>query len=1500
MVQHFQRFRCVSTNVTPTGSDTLTVTNVIGLNGKWYRVIYTSPLCTTAVPSAAAQLTVNGNVAFSDHPDDITVCSGNDTVFVAAASLPAGQGTFTWGWQYSNDDGATWTTITFPDVLNIFTHSSSGPVNSGTDTLKISDVGSMYNFRFRAMAISAFCETVYSNEARLAIEGPLTVTQQPTGDNVLCSGQGTLFTATINNPGVAGSTIYRWQVFNPFNSTWVDLSNAGPYNGTGTNQLSISNSSGLHGNCYRLSARTSTCNIIYTNEICLTVEGPITVTDQPDNVSLCSGESTFFKSTASVVAGTLAYQWQVSSDNGVNWSNLSDGGVYSGTNTDSLSISDVAGLYNRCYRLRFNTGECIGALMVYSEKACLTVEGPINISNQPDDVTQCSGEPVLFIVGGSIDSLGGTIQYLWQESTDNGNTWNDLDNVFPYNGTKTDTLSISNTVGKDSNLYRVLLWTGECATITSDSARLFIEGPITFTDQPDNVTECSGEGATFQATYANPGTGTVLTQWERSCDNGVTWVNVSNDSIYSGATTTSLNIADVAGLTGCRFRLKAWTATCDTLYSNYAQLTVEGPLDIAPVNQPVSQTVCSGDGTSFSVEVDNGGAGQLSYQWQVSADGTTWFNVLNNSTYNGATSSNLSISNVSGLNGRCYRVNIQTTTCPALTSATACLTVEGPITFTDHPDNVTQCSAESVMFVGAAAIGVGNAGTINYMWQTSSDGINWDTVFDGTLAGYIGSTNDTLIITDVAVLNGRLYRLTARTAECSQVNSNPALLTVEGPVSITNQPPSLVTTCDDKEVIFGATFDNDGQGSFTYQWQQSTDGVTWTDLSNGTSGPNIINGTKTDSLSIAPVTGLDSTLYRLRGWTGTCDTLTTQVILLRVEGPINFTSHPEDTILCSNGAAHFGVVVENVTGIGTIQYQWKVSTNGGVSWSNVTNGGINGYSGATTDTLYIADVTGLGNRKYRCEVRTGSCDWEFSQLATLFVEGPITVSLQPEDAAVCSNIGHIFNTTVTNPGSGVLAFQWQLSEDDGTTWANLNNGPNGVNGGTWQGTKTMDLNISLVEGMDSFMFRLVIKTSTCSDTSAEVLLTVLDACLAGACDNDLDGTDNDNDPDDDNDQLADYWEAWMTDNNIIIATTEFPGTGPWNYQDNNNMLINYDRCVADSDGDGIIDGLEDPDGDLLSNNEETDGDGTLDGNPLDPCHPVLGPTCIGINLAIKVYLQGAMIGNSQSDTLMRDNLRSYGANGTRLIPAEEPYSGILNGANKPFKHKGDGGDEVVEDSTTVFAVTGEDAIVDWVFVEIRSSTALDSVITTRAGLLQRDGDVVDLDGQSHLRFLTAPAGPYYVAVRHRNHLGVMTAEALDLSPIVTEIDFTDTSYLTNGINAQVKLTLNGQPKMALWAGDLNSDGRTIYQGPANDILQLFTTVMTDPNQHPTNKIANFITQGYHRADIDLNGRAIYQGPGNDRAILLFNTTLIFPENDADPDIPGSNPLANYIIFQQLP
>ena len=56
---------------------------------------------------------------------------------------------------------------------------------------------------------------------------------------------------------------------------------------------------------------------------------------------------------------------------------------------------------------------------------------------------------------------------------------------------------------------------------------------------------------------------------------------------------------------------------------------------------------------------------------------------------------------------------------------------------------------------------------------------------------------------------------------------------------------------------------------------------------------------------------------------------------------------------------------------------------------------------------------------------------------------------------------------------------------------------------------------------------------------------------------------------------------------------------------------------------------------------------------------------------------------------MRDDLRAQG-----LIPLNEPYTSLSN-----FQHKGSGGKEIT--TSQMLSVSGSNAIVDWVFVEVR-------------------------------------------------------------------------------------------------------------------------------------------------------------------------------------------------------
>ncbi len=119
-------------------------------------------------------------------------------------------------------------------------------------------------------------------------------------------------------------------------------------------------------------------------------------------------------------------------------------------------------------------------------------------------------------------------------------TWNNVTDGAPYSGATTATLAISNVAGLGNYRYRAQVSTVNCAAVTSNSATLTVEGPITITTQPVSFTECSGNAGSFTVAATNAGAGTLTYQWQLSTTGGAVWVNITNGGVYSGATTTNL------------------------------------------------------------------------------------------------------------------------------------------------------------------------------------------------------------------------------------------------------------------------------------------------------------------------------------------------------------------------------------------------------------------------------------------------------------------------------------------------------------------------------------------------------------------------------------------------------------------------------------------------------------------------------------------------------------------------------------------------------------------------------------------------------------------------------------------------------------------------------------------------------------------------------------------------------------------------------------------------
>jgi hypothetical protein len=253
-----------------------------------------------------------------------------------------------------------------------------------------------------------------------------------------------------------------------------------------------------------------------------------------------------------------------------------------------------------------------------------------------------------------------------------------------------------------------------------------------------------------------------------------------------------------------------------------------------------------------------------------------------------------------------------------------------------------------------------------------------------------------------------------------------------------------------------------------------------------------------------------------------------------------------------------------------------------------------------------------------------------------------------------------------------------------------------------------------------------------------------------------------------------------------------------------------------------------------------------------------------ITVGTRAYLQGAFTGSA----LMSDALRGDGAV-TNVIPVLDPYRSAPY--NTSFAHVSNPTAEMVSSSVFMNQASANDNIVDWVFLELRNTSSPgNTILQTRSALIQRDGDIVDVDGVSPVTFNNLTNGAYTIAVRHRNHIGLSTLPASPLSFSETK----STAFSTNIADLRLQSTalfgsagtnyttavVGANTYNILWSGNVNANGASNYSGPNNDRLLL----LTDLSGNQINTLSN----GYYRGDLNMNRSVNYSGPGNDRLFLL--------------------------------
>ncbi len=262
----------------------------------------------------------------------------------------------------------------------------------------------------------------------------------------------------------------------------------------------------------------------------------------------------------------LTYQWYVDRKDGNGFVQVRDEGIYFGATMSTLSLfgatRDMKG-----YVYHVVITGC--SKDVVSNDATLTVNTIPEITEQPEEKTVCSTGSTTFIVG----ATGAGLKYRWQVNRGGNAGFTDIyDDAINFSGSLTETLSVSNIPFSFNNyLFRVIV-SGDCGVpVQSNIVTLRVNVPPKITLDPVSKPVCDGSGPVY---FRANGTGMIDSLRWQVLSGTSGWADIYDDAVYSGSTTQQLALVDVPlSYNGNQYRL-ALKASCATVYTNPATLTV--------------------------------------------------------------------------------------------------------------------------------------------------------------------------------------------------------------------------------------------------------------------------------------------------------------------------------------------------------------------------------------------------------------------------------------------------------------------------------------------------------------------------------------------------------------------------------------------------------------------------------------------------------------------------------------------------------------------------------------------------------------------------------------------------------------------------------------------------------------------------------------------------------------------------------------------------------------
>ncbi len=292
-----------------------------------------------------------------------------------------------------------------------------------------------------------------------------------------------------------------------------------------------------------------------------------------------------------------------------------------------------------------------------------------------------------------------------------------------------------------------------------------------------------------------------------------------------------------------------------------------------------------------------------------------------------------------------------------------------------------------------------------------------------------------------------------------------------------------INSSNNSRVISGDSFNNLPSGISTsgtgYQWvySNSLNGATTTiqGATQATYSPNI-NIAPFNTAGTYYIYRIASLIGNNRGQNNYSTSLKSNPATIVVEEQILITGQPQNTISCSKDQ-----ITLNVTAQGQgLSYQWQRNDGGNSNnFFSISNG--TDFSSTTTPTLKINAATWMNNFRFRVVITNSNGVSKTSSAALLTVnQSPQGINAQPTNKVVCVGNNIFFQTYTSNDSR-----QWQVSNDNGSSWTSLTNNQN------YSGVNSERLNItSALASFNNNFYRIAVSNQSCTVYSNAAKLQV--------------------------------------------------------------------------------------------------------------------------------------------------------------------------------------------------------------------------------------------------------------------------------------------------------------------------------------------------------------------------------------------------------------------------